>query len=108
MNLRHRRRKTQKRKHHLRKTRRRRLLHVSKPPNALLNFSPVSSPGPNSPSPLSPNTPGTKQAKQLATMYPNRRTMIQRSSSFNNGLSIENFYREFERLFPEKNGPAYQ
>jgi hypothetical protein len=41
-------------------------------------------------------------------LYPNRRTMMERSESFNNtGVSTNNFYKEFERLFPEKNGPAY-
>ncbi len=106
------RRRTQKKKKHGRKTRHRR--HVSKPPNALINFSPVSSPGPNSPtlslSPnSSPNTPITKRAKILASLYPNRQTMLQRSQSFNNtgGMTTENFYREFERVFPEGNGPAY-
>jgi hypothetical protein len=111
MDFRHRRKRTHKKKKQSRKTRRRRLQPVSKPPNALLNFSPISSPGPNSPtfslSPNTPNTPITKRAKQLANLYPNRGTMIQRSSSFNNGLPEENFYSEFERLFPEKNGPSY-
>jgi hypothetical protein len=41
-------------------------------------------------------------------LYPNRRTMMERSESFNNtGVSTNNFYKEFERLFPEQNGPAY-
>ena len=102
------RRRTQRKKKHGRKTRHRR--HMSKPPNALINFSPVSSPGPNSPtlslSPdSSPNTPITKRAKHLASLYPNTRTMVQRSESFNNnpGMTANNFYLEFERLFPEKN-----
>ena len=105
------RRRTQKKK---KQTRKKRLQPVSTPPNALLNFSPVSSPGPNSPtfslSPNTntPNTPITKRAKYLASLYPNRRTMMERSESFNNtGVSTNNFYKEFERLFPEQNGPAY-
>ena len=82
-----------------------------KPPNALIDFSPISSPGslnntlsPNTP----PNTPITKRAKELAELYPNRASMLARSNSYtNNGMSTENFYREFERLFPNRNGPAY-
>lgn len=109
---RQRKRRTQKKKKQLRKTRRR---QRRKAPNVLLNYSPVSSPGPNSPSfSLSPNTPPpnspiTKRAKLLASMYPNTHTMVQRSTSFNNkeGMTAENFYREFERLFPEGNGPRY-
>lgn len=109
---RRRRRKTHKKKKQRGKTRRR---ETSKPPNALHDFTPVSSPGPNSPSfSLSPNTPPpntptTKRAKLLGALYPNTRTMVQRSESFNsaNGLTANDFYREFERLFPEKNGPRY-
>lgn len=102
-------RKTHKKRKHARKTRR---LHISKPPNALIDFSPVSSPGPNSPTlSLSPNseTPITKRAQLLAELYPNTRTMVKRSTSFssNNGLSENNFYRRFEELFPEGNGPRY-
>jgi len=110
------RRRTQKKKKQSRKTRHKRIHHISKSPNALIDFSPVSSPGPNSPTfsltpntqpNTQPNTPITKHAKELAKLYPNRGTMIQRSSSFNNGFTTENFYTEFEKLFPEKNGPAY-
>ena len=80
-----RRRRTHKKKKQSRKTRHKRVHHISKPPNALIDFSPISSPGPNSPtfSPT-PNTPITKHAKELAKLYPNRGTMIQRSTSFNN------------------------
>lgn len=96
-----RRRRTQKKKKQSHKTRRR----LTKPPNTLINFSPISSPGPNSP--VSSNSPITKRAKELAKLYPNRGTMLQRSTSFNNGISTDKFYNEFEKLFPEKNGPAY-
>ena len=97
--------RTQKKKRKSRKTRSR---HSSKPANLLLNVSPLSSPGPNSPTfSLSPNTPITKRAKELANLYPNRGTMVKRSSSFNNGMTTEEFYTQFERLFPEKNGPRY-
>ena len=106
------RRRTQKKK---KQTRKKRLQPVSNPPNALLNFSPVSSPGPNSPTfslspntPNTPNTPITKRAKYLASLYPNRRAMMERSASFNDtGVSTNKFYNEFVRLFPEQNGPAY-
>lgn len=109
------RKRTQKKKKQSRKTRRKRTQKFSKPSNMLLNVSPISSPGPNSPSfSLSPNTPPpntptTKRAKELGKLYPNTRTMVQRSTSYdsNNGLSTENFYREFQRLFPEGNGPRY-
>lgn len=107
-------RKTHRKRKHTRKTRR--LQHVSKPPNALVDFSPVSSPGPNSPpfslSPNSePNTPITKKAKLLAELYPTRQSMLKRSTSFssnnNKGLTENEFYRRFEELFPEGNGPRY-
>jgi hypothetical protein len=114
MRIRSRKSRTQKKKRKARKTRSR---HSSKPANLLLNLSPISSPGPNSPSfSLSPNTPKTlntpntpitKRAKELANLYPNRGTMVKRSSSFNDGMTTEEFYTQFERLFPEKNGPRY-
>lgn len=114
MDLRRRRqrKRTQKKKKHARKTRHQRR-KPSLPTNAVIDFSPVSSPGPNSPSlslspNSSPNTPITKRAKMLASLYPNRRSMLERSESFNTTeISNNNFYTEFERLFPEKNGPAY-
>lgn len=112
MYIRGRKRRTQKKKRQSRKTRRRRF---SQAPNILVNISPVSSPGPNSPSfslspntPKTPNTPITKRAKQLANLYPNKGTMVKRSTSFNEGITTEEFYNQFERLFPEKNGPVYQ
>ncbi len=72
---------------------------------SLKNYSPIPSPGP----PNSPvNTPITKQAKELGELYPTREAMLARSTSFNNaGLTTNEFYNQFERLFPEKNGPAY-
>ncbi len=86
-----------------------------KAPNTLINFSPVSSPGsfnntlsPNTPVP-EPNTPITRRAKELATLYPNRASMLARARSFNEneGMTSNEFYREFERLFPNRNGTAY-
>lgn len=98
-----RRQRTQRKKRQARKTRRVKAL----PPSSLNDYSPPPSPGPpNSP----PGTPITRRARELASMYPNRNAMIARSTSFNentNGMTTENFYREFERLFPEKNGPVY-
>jgi hypothetical protein len=98
-----------KRKH--RKHRKTRKLLTIKPPNKEIDFSPISSPGsfndtlsPNTP----PNTPITRRAKELAALYPNRASMLARSKSFNTeGINNETFYREFERLFPNRNGPSY-
>ena len=111
MNIRHRKRTRygrHKHKKHRRKTRK--SLKI-KPPNALIDFSPISSPGSfnNTLSPnASPNTPITKRAKELAALYPNRASMLARSKSYGNEeMSTENFYKEFERQFPNRNGPAY-
>ena len=111
MNRRLRRRvKTHRKKKHIRKTRKRSPPKPS-PPKLLNNYSPISSPGSTnsfelSPSPIkTPKTPMTKRAEELASMYPDTRSMIQRSQSFNNAasMSTENFYREFESLFPHGN-----
>jgi hypothetical protein len=99
------RRRTLKKKKKSQKTRHKRLRVASKPPNALINFSPISSPGPNSPQ--TPNSPITRRAKELASLYPNTKTMVKRSSSFNNGMTTNNFYEEFKKVFPEQNGPPY-
>lgn len=114
---RRRRQRTQKKKKQSRKTRRKHQRRFVNPSNMPHNFSPVSSPGPNSPSfslspntPTTPNTPITKRAKLLASMYPNTRTMVLRSSSFNdnNELTTNDFYKKLQELFPEENGTRYQ
>ena len=99
-----RRHKKQKQKQKQKKTRRNAKLKVL-PPSSVNNYSLPPSPGsPN----VSPNTPITRRARELASLYPNQRTMIARSTSFNDqGMSTENFYKEFERQFPNRNGPAY-
>lgn len=100
--------KTYRKKKHTRKTRRQAV--KSKPPKILSNYSPISSPGSNnslvlSPSPLaSPKTPITSRAEELGRLYPNTRSMIERSRSFGNeSMSTENFYTAFEREFPHGN-----
>ncbi len=111
-----RRRRTRYRKHkHKKHGKKTRKVLAIKPPNAEIDFSPISSPGsfnntlsPNASPKTPPNTPITKKAKHLAALYGNRSSMLARSQSFENGeMSSENFYREFEELFPNKNGPAY-
>ena len=52
------------------------------------NYSPVSTPGKNNSSP--PNSPITMKAKMLASMYPNRETMIKRSMSFSSSNKVNN------------------
>ncbi len=106
-----RRRRTRYRKRKHRKHGKTRKHLTIKPPKKEIDFSPISSPGsfdntlsPNTP----PNTPIKRRAKELASLYPNRGSMLARSKSFNNeGMNTETFYREFERLFPNRNGPAY-
>jgi hypothetical protein len=99
-----------KRKHRKQKKTRKHL--TIKPPNKEIDFSPISSPGSFnnalSPNTTPPNTPITRRAKELASLYPNRASMIARSKSFNNeAMNTETFYREFEQLFPNRNGPSY-
>jgi hypothetical protein len=68
-------------------------------------YSPISSPG--SPgSPVSVNSPITHRAKELARMYPNRKAMLQRSTSFQStGMTNAEFYAELEKLIGTENVP---
>jgi hypothetical protein len=114
MDLRRRRRTRHKKHKHRKHGKKTRKTLQIKAPNTVLNFSPISSPGsfnntlsPNTPF-EEPNTPITRRAKELAALYPNRATMVARSKSFNSpGLGTENFYNEFERIFPNGNGVRY-
>ena len=74
-------------------------------------YSPISSPGSSvssgSPkSPVSVDSPITARAKELARMYPDRKSMLQRSKSFDSTLMSRNaFYAELERLLGTENVP---
>jgi hypothetical protein len=71
-------------------------------------YSPVSTPGKNNT--RTPNSPITMKAKLLASMYPNRASMIQRSSSFNNGNieTEETWWKRAEAELGTENKPYYR